>query len=75
MIKWFRNTEEKQKPAKGDFVVVLHNWFGAQAKGFEQIILKDVTIEEANNKGYEMVGKKHGTFNHVAFTIVEWMEN
>ena len=41
MIKWFRNTEEKQKPTKGDFVVILHNWFGAQAKGFEQAILKE----------------------------------
>lgn len=73
-MKWFKK-KEIDKPIKGDFVIVLHNWFGVQSNGFDQVILKGVTKEEVTSEAYRLVGKNSSTFNHVGFTIVEWKES
>ena len=68
---WFKK-KESVVANKGDYVVVLHHWFGAQNKGWQSHTLKDVTEQEAINFGNMKVGEMSDTFNHVSFHVVEY---
>ena len=66
-----KKKEELAPPQKGDYVVVIHNWF-VDSKGFNHFIFKDMTRQEVEKEAKAITHDNSDTFSRCAYTIVEF---
>lgn len=68
----FGKPKEKEVIAlKGDYVVVIHNWF-VESKGFKHFVFKDMTFDQVEREAKVICHDNNDTFSKCAYTIVKF---
>ena len=61
---------EKPLPQKGNYIVVIHNWF-VDSKGFKSFTFSGLTLSEVEKEAKALTLDNSDTFSKCAYTIIE----
>lgn len=65
-----KKEDQSPPPKKGDWIVVIHNWF-VDSKGFKHFTFKDMTESEVLKEAKAIQFDNQDTFSKCAFTIIK----
>lgn len=70
-MNWFSKKSEPEKTIeRGNYVVVLHNWF-VDSKGFSHYEFKDMTKSEVEKEAKVLQHDNYDTFSKCAYYILK----
>ncbi|WP_252719446.1 hypothetical protein [Acinetobacter soli] len=70
MMMFFKNEKKEETISKGNYVVILHNWF-VETHGFKHFEFSDMTRVEVEKEAKALRCDHDSTFSHCAYYIMK----
>ena len=67
---FFKQEKKEETVSKGNYVVILHNWF-VETQGFKQFEFSGLTRSEVEKEAKALRCDHDSTFSHCAYYIIK----